>query len=59
LHLDLQLPGAGSLDCVDARVAHVAERSGDASAGIGVQFTGAKDGFRFRLDEYLALLGRG
>lgn len=53
LHLDLQLPGAGSLDCVDARVAHVSERRGDASGGIGVQFTGAKDGFRLRLDEYL------
>jgi PilZ domain len=53
LHLDLQLPGAGSLDCVDARVAHVVEPRGDARGGIGVQFTGAKDGFRLRVDEYL------
>jgi len=56
LHLDLQLPGAGSLDCVDARVAHVCEARAGASGGIGVQFTGAKDGFRLRLDEYLGQL---
>jgi len=42
---------------VDARVAHVSDGRGEASGGIGVQFTGAKDGFRLRLDEYLAQLG--
>jgi hypothetical protein len=57
LRLDLELPGAGTHDSVDARVAHVTEPRGETSGGIGVQFTGANDGFRLRLDAYLARLG--
>ena len=49
--LDVALPGDESREHVHAYVVHIAPRR-----GVGIQFIGASDIFRTRLDEYLSTL---
>jgi hypothetical protein len=51
IELEIALPGDVSREHVHAYVAHIAPRR-----GVGVQFIGAADMFRARLDDYLAAL---
>jgi hypothetical protein len=51
--LDVTLPGQSVPDHVQAFVVHVAP-----NRGVGLQFIGASDVFRARLDEYLGVLSR-
>jgi uncharacterized protein (TIGR02266 family) len=56
LTLYLDLPDGGSAAVVDAQVVRVAMPGSDPFSGIGVQFIGADDEFRARVDAYIDTL---
>jgi uncharacterized protein (TIGR02266 family) len=56
LTLYLELPDGGPAAVVDAQVVRVAQPGHDPLSGVGVQFIGADDEFRRRVDAYIDTL---
>jgi uncharacterized protein (TIGR02266 family) len=56
LTLYLDLPDGGPAAVADVQVVRVASRESDGIGGVGVQFIGADDTFRARVDAYIDTL---